>query len=292
MKRGHIKQVSIKIGVGKESDIYLCENPEGEMVVIKFARLGRTSFRTVKNNRDYLKGRTNHSWLYLSRIASLKEYAFMKALYNKGFPTPVPIDSNRHAIVMSHIKGYPMSTIKELGNPKKVYGDLLEQIIKLAEHGLVHGDFNEFNLLIDDDEKITIIDFPQMTSTRHPNAQYYFTRDVVCVQEFFAKRFGLHFEGVPVLACDIDKAEDLDREIKASGFENENLGEEDRLALETIHEHFLLDKDQPANSSSDEENENDQAEDERQSKVRFDVDDKKSEEDAVEEDEENPGKEV
>ena len=117
-----------------------------------------------------------------------------------------------------------------------------------------------------------------MTSTRHPNAQYYFTRDVVCVQEFFAKRFGLHFEGVPVLACDIDKAEDLDREIKASGFENENLGEEDRLALETIHEHFLLDKDQPANSSSDEENENDQAEDERQSKVRFDVDDKKSEE--------------
>jgi len=36
----------------------------------------------------------------------------------------------------------------------------LEQIIRLAEHGLVHGDFNEFNLLIDDDENITIIDFP------------------------------------------------------------------------------------------------------------------------------------
>jgi RIO kinase 2 len=152
MKRGHIKQVTIKIGVGKESDIYMCENPEGEMVVIKFARLGRTSFRTVKENRDYLKGRTNHSWLYLSRIASLKEFAFMKALYNKGFPTPVPIDSNRHAIVMSHIKGYPMANIKELGNAKKVYEALLEQIIKLAEHGLVHGDFNEFNLLINDDE--------------------------------------------------------------------------------------------------------------------------------------------
>jgi RIO kinase 2 len=46
----------------------------------------------------------------------------------------------------------------------------LEQIIRLAEHWLVHGDFNEFNLLIDDDENITIIDFPQMTSTNHPNA--------------------------------------------------------------------------------------------------------------------------
>jgi len=126
MKRGHIKQVGIKIGVGKESDIYICENPEGETVVIKFARLGRTSFRTVKDNRDYLKGRSNSSWLYLSRIASLKEFAFMKALHGKDFPTPVPIDSNRHGIVMSHIRGYPLSQIKELTNPGKVYEQLLE----------------------------------------------------------------------------------------------------------------------------------------------------------------------
>jgi len=103
MKRGHIKKIGIKIGVGKESDIYLCEGAEGANVVIKFARLGRTSFRTVKDNRDYVKGRTGFSWLYLSRIASLKEFAFMKALYSKDFPTPVPIDSSRHAIVMSFI---------------------------------------------------------------------------------------------------------------------------------------------------------------------------------------------
>lgn len=109
MKRNHIKSIGIKIGVGKESDIYLAEQPEGQIVVIKLARLGRTSFRTVKTNRDYLKGRSAQSWLYLSRIASLKEFAFMKALHNKGFPTPEPIDSSRHAIVMSHIKGYPLS---------------------------------------------------------------------------------------------------------------------------------------------------------------------------------------
>jgi RIO kinase 2 len=136
---------------------------------------------------------------------------------------------------MSHIRGYPLTQIKELGNPKKVYEALLEQVIRLAEHGLVHGDFNEFNLLIDDDENITIIDFPQMTSTAHPNAQFYFSRDVVCVQDFFAKRFGLHFEGVPLLARDIEKGEDLDREIKASGFANE----EELKAMENIHEHYL-----------------------------------------------------
>ena len=45
----------------------------------------------------------------MSRIASLKEYAFMKALYDRAFPTPVPIDSNRHAICMSLIDAFPMT---------------------------------------------------------------------------------------------------------------------------------------------------------------------------------------
>ena len=48
IKRGTVAQIGLKIGVGKESDIYLCQNSEGEDVVVKLARLGRTSFRTIK----------------------------------------------------------------------------------------------------------------------------------------------------------------------------------------------------------------------------------------------------
>ena len=57
MKRRLVNKVGLKIGMGKESDIYVCstDDPERPTVIIKFARLGRTSFRTVKNNRDYLK---------------------------------------------------------------------------------------------------------------------------------------------------------------------------------------------------------------------------------------------
>lgn len=47
-----------------------------------------------------------------------------------------------------------------MSSPTKVYEELLGIMIRLAEHGLVHGDFNEFNLLINDEEKITLIDFP------------------------------------------------------------------------------------------------------------------------------------
>jgi len=58
MKRGTVAKVHCKIGVGKESDIYSCESADGELCVLKLARLGRTSFRTIKNNRDYIKHRT------------------------------------------------------------------------------------------------------------------------------------------------------------------------------------------------------------------------------------------
>ena len=56
-----------------------------------------------------------------------------------------------------------------------------------------------------------------MVSTSHFNAQFYFARDVKCIQTFFTKRFKLLFEGVPILETDVERKQDLDSEIKASG---------------------------------------------------------------------------
>ena len=91
------------------------------------------SFRAIKEKRDYLKHRKSASWLYLSRLAALKEFAYMKvlfflmllfpsatekdyvlierirkALYENGFPVPKPYDVNRHCIVMQCIDGIPL----------------------------------------------------------------------------------------------------------------------------------------------------------------------------------------
>lgn len=138
---------------------------------------------------------------------------------------------------MSRVQAYPMTQVKEVANPETVYHNLMEIIIKLAEHGLVHGDFNEFNLMINENEEITVIDFPQMTSTGHPNAQFYFERDVRCIQDYFSKKYGLIFDGVPTLESDIDRTCDLDKEIKASGF----VSGEEMEALEKFGQE-LLDK--------------------------------------------------
>lgn len=77
-KRDSIYSVGNQIGTGKESDIYVVATEEGEQRVLKVHRLGRISFRTIKEKRDYLQKRRNASWMYMSRLAAQKEYAFMR----------------------------------------------------------------------------------------------------------------------------------------------------------------------------------------------------------------------
>ncbi|KAI8023180.1 G patch domain-containing protein TGH [Camellia lanceoleosa] len=61
-------------------------------------------------------------------------------------------------------------------------------VVRLAEHGLIHCDFNEFNIMIDDDEKVTMIDFPQMVSRSHRNAHIFdppvILKDFISLHEF------------------------------------------------------------------------------------------------------------
>ena len=61
--------------------------------------------------------------------------------------------------------------IHELAEPGAVYKELMDLIVKLAKHGLVHGDFNEYNLMLDDEDRVILIDFPQMLSTSHKVAK-------------------------------------------------------------------------------------------------------------------------
>ncbi|KAK3097885.1 hypothetical protein FSP39_014153 [Pinctada imbricata] len=209
-----------QIGVGKESDVYIIADEEDHQYALKLHRLGRTSFRQLKNKRDYHKHRKNASWLYLSRLAAMKEFAYMKALYDRKFPVPKPVDFNRHAVVMELLSGHTFCNVKEIGNPSLAYDDCMNLILRLANCGVIHGDFNEFNLMIDDDGHVTMIDFPQMVSTSHPNAEWYFNRDVNCIREFFARRFHYESELYPKFS-DVSRDDDLDVEVSASGFTKE-----------------------------------------------------------------------
>ncbi len=62
--------------------------------------------------------------------------------------------------------------MRELHDAASVYSECMELIVRLARCGVIHGDFNEFNLMLDAQDHVTMIDFPQMVSTSHENAEW------------------------------------------------------------------------------------------------------------------------
>lgn len=182
--------------------------------------------------------------MYLSRLAAQKEHAFMRVLHREGFPVPEPIAWSRHTVVMEFIDAFPLRMIESVPEPGKLYAELLDMIVQLAKRGLIHGDFNEFNILVKertvgDKIKLTpiLIDFPQVVSTNHANAEMYFDRDVACVKRYFERRLKyVSDEPGPFFADTVnaaDAGQRLDVEVEASGFSRKMAKDLDRY-VETV----------------------------------------------------------
>lgn len=272
--RGVVASVGNQIGVGKESDIFQAVGPDGNEIIVKIHRLGRTSFRAVRKSRDYLIGKSKASWLYMSRLSAMKEFAFMRALYAHGFPVPVPLDQNRHIVAMSRVPGFPLAQIRsgKLEYADRIFNTCLDILRKLAEHGLVHCDFNEFNLMIDESNggQITLIDFPQMVSTSHFNASELLQRDINGLVKFFSMKMKYVppdealFTLEHLLQTSTNTVR-IDEEVQASGFEgfdDEDISQINLLAANGLSLAGVDDEEEADEDEDDVEEEEDDDEEE------------------------------
>lgn len=220
---------------------------EAVAVAMKVHRLGRTSFRAVKSKRDYLRPRQSAgSWMYLSRLAAVREFAFLSALYARGFPVPVPIAASRHIVVMELVPGTPLHQVRDFDGGVAAAATagraLIQFCADLAAAGLVHCDLNEHNVMVGPDRgdggapaAIIVIDFPQVVSVGHRCAREWWERDVRGVRTFFGSRFGvLPEELLPEVTWEaVAGAEEAERgggvriddALKASGFDRDVLAE-------------------------------------------------------------------
>lgn len=221
--RGTIMAVGRRLGVGKESDVHYAQGPDGEVVALKLHRLGRISFRAIKEKRDYLRHRVHASWMYMAKLAAAKEFAYMKALKDEGFPVPSPIDQNRHVVVMSFVHATPLFQIRSLQHPHQALERLMRLVVRLLRAGIVHGDFNEFNLMLDKDEKITLIDFPQIVYNTHPNAEEFFDRDVRSIVEFFRKRLNIEVQEWPIFQEALKDEREASSDLQVPSFKDDAL---------------------------------------------------------------------
>ena len=212
----------------------------------------------------------------------------MQALRDNGFPVPEPVAQSRHTVVMELINAFPLRQIQEVPNPAGLYAELIDIVLRLATFGLIHGDFNEFNILIrevetnaetetpDSKPAITlipvIIDFPQMVSIDHTNAEMYFDRDINCIKRFFERRFKFVSDEPGPFFADAKKlaggpgSKRLDIEVEASGFskkmakELENYMQEVGVDGDGSHDrtgHIREDDSYASGASSDDEGSSD-----------------------------------
>jgi RIO kinase 2 len=104
---------------------------------------------------------------------------------------PLPIDLNRHVLVMSFIPGVDLvrATLEE---PEAVLDDILENIREAYRLGIVHGDLSEFNVMVDEGQ-CWLIDWPQWVETSHPNAGDLLARDIENILQYFKRKYGIEY---------------------------------------------------------------------------------------------------
>jgi len=187
-RRGTIQALGILIGVGKESEV--CEAMGLGPVALKFHRVGQRSFQSARLKRGYMPEATHCPWIFASSISAKMEYDALKTLH-PAVSVPLPIDLNRHVLVMSFIPGVDLvrATLEE---PEAVLDDILKNIREAYRLGIVHGDLSEFNVMVDEGQ-CWLIDWPQWVETSHPNAGDLLARDIENILQYFKRKYGIEY---------------------------------------------------------------------------------------------------
>lgn len=193
VKAGVLEAFGKPLGVGKEADVFDALNPKGEIIAVKFHRLGRISFRQTVRKRSYTTEPTAR-WLYQSRLAAEREYQALNLLFPKKVAVPEPLSQNRHVVAMGMIEGAELGNWKKLTRPERILREILRNVRKAyLKAGVIHADLSEYNIILKPNKHILMIDWPQYVTKQHPNAEELLKRDVQNVLRYFERKHMLKF---------------------------------------------------------------------------------------------------
>ncbi len=211
-----ISDVLASVKGGKEANVYRCRahpNTGEQFLAAKVYR--PRQFRNLRNDMAYRDGRailtsegraaktTDHrlmraigkkttfgqqvshtSWL-------MYEFTTLQRLFNAGAAVPKPLVAHDNALLMSYCgdewQAAPALSSVRLSTPaaRRLFDEAMRNIELMLSQGWIHGDLSAYNILYWED-RITIIDFPQVSSvTTNSNARAFFERDVTRVCDYF-----------------------------------------------------------------------------------------------------------
>jgi RIO kinase 1 len=217
-----ISDVMARIRGGKEASVYRCHATPKTGMTLAAAKVYRPQkFRNLRNDALYREGRaylkadgkvikTNDhrlmraigkktdfgsqlehtSWL-------MYEYTTLQKLFAAGAAVPQPLAVADNVILMGYC-GDEFTAAPTLNTvtldeveARMLLNVVLRNVETMMRHGLIHGDLSAYNILYWD-ERITLIDFPQVMDFRsNPSAYQVLLRDITRVCEYFASQ-GAH----------------------------------------------------------------------------------------------------
>lgn len=218
--RGHLLDIIGELKSGKEATVYVGRGPRGPLAIKLYRDLGARSFR---NDAVYTAGRYIGDARIRKAIESrsgrgldatqdlwvMHEWQELWTLFLAGVPVPEPLIGPEPYLIAEAGRAVVMRFLGELSGEgeavaaprlsdlrlnlaaaRQAWDQSLDIMARLLALGRVHGDYSAYNLLLWED-RVTVIDFPQMVGRDNPNFERLLRRDAESLARSFA-RHGLN----------------------------------------------------------------------------------------------------
>jgi len=114
----------------------------------------------------------------------------LELVHSHGVAVPKPISQNRHVVVMGMIEGAQLAEFNDIPKPEKTLREIVSNIRRAyVEAGVIHADLSEFNIILQLDGHVLIINCPQYVNKSHPDAEQLLERDIQNITHFFKRKF-------------------------------------------------------------------------------------------------------
>lgn len=189
---GYVDYIIGPISTGKEANVFLGKNFDGDSIAIKIYRIETSNFN---NMWKYIYGDPRFEKVKKRRrdivfAWAKKELKNLEIAFNAGVKVPEPITSRNNVLIMSFIGDdkIPAPVAKDVPpkNPKKWLNEILDYIKRMYDVNLVHGDISEYNIL-NFNEVPYLIDFGQGVIKEYPLAEELLKKDIENVLKWMKK---------------------------------------------------------------------------------------------------------
>ena len=205
-RKKYYDELGKPIKTGKEGDVYHAyknrfENDHKDEatthLAIKMFRVTSANFKKISDYivRDFRFRTIKGNLRKVIMMWSQKEFRNLQLLHQAHVNVPYAYKQYQNIIIMDYVSGGMLKDVF-LEDPQEIFLQCKEQMYTMLHHAkLIHGDLSEFNIMLTDDNIVTIIDVGQAMGFKSQEDfkefEDLFQRDVKNVCYFFTKKYGL-----------------------------------------------------------------------------------------------------